>query len=227
MIAENIENIRIRMVNAAKRVGRDPASVTLVAVTKKVGVDQAVKAIDSGVSDLGESRIQEARRKFEAIGGKARWHMIGPLQVNKAKYCPGLFTLIHSVDRLDLASELSRRVGDQAPLDCLLQVNISGEEQKSGCKPENAADILKAASKEKGIRMKGLMTIPPYNADPEGSRPVYRALIALREDLKKIGIENVSLDIVSAGMTNDFEIAIEEGATIVRVGTAIFGAREK
>jgi len=186
----------------------------------------AKEAIDAGAMDLGESRIQEARRKFDVIGKKVRWHMIGPLQTNKAKYCPGLFSLIHSMDRLELIKELSRRaLSSGVVLDGLLQVNVSGEPQKSGCAPDEAESLLKAASCEKGVRIKGLMTIPPYSEDPENSRPFYRALMELKAGLERGGIENVSLDTISAGMTNDFEVAIEEGATMVRVGSAIFGER--
>lgn len=225
-IADNIASVRRRMAGAAARAGRDPASVRLVAVTKNVDAARAARAVEAGVADLGESRVQEARAKFGVIGRRARWHMIGPLQTNKAKYCPGLFTLVHSVDRLELARELSRRaVAAGGALDALLQVNISGGRRKSGCAPSEAADILKAISGKAGLRIKGLMTIPPYSEDPEDSRPFYRALIDLRGDLARLGIENVSLDEISAGMTGDFEVAIEEGATLVRVGTAIFGER--
>lgn len=225
-IAENIADTRRRIAEAARRAGRDPDAITLVAVTKTVGADKAEEALATGVEDLGESRVQEARAKFKKIGDKARWHMIGPLQTNKAKYCPGLFSLIHSVDRLELIEELSRRAESKsAVLECLLQVNISGESVKSGCDPEEAEELLKAASMKKGVRFTGLMTIPPFSDDPEDSRIHYKNLMELRKELEGKGIEGVSLGKISAGMTNDFEVAIEEGATIVRVGTAIFGER--
>jgi hypothetical protein len=225
-VAENIMEVRRRISGAASRVSRVPSSVTLVAVTKSVSAQKAIEALSAGVADLGEARTQEARRKYEVIGSRALWHLIGPLQTNKAKYCPGLFSLVHSLDRMELISELSRRaeaVGEV--VHGLLQVNISGEKQKSGCKPEDAGDILKAASRLAGVKIVGLMTIPPACDDPEDSRPVYRSLMELKADLMKIGIENVSLSIISAGMTNDFEVAVEEGSTLVRVGTAIFGSR--
>lgn len=226
-VAENIRNVRRRIKSAAERVGRDPASIKLVAVTKTVSAQTALEAVEAGVVDLGESRAQEARRKFDVIGHRAAWHLIGPLQTNKAKYCPGLFSLVHSLDRMELIAELSRRAEQAgAIVEGLLQVNISGEEQKSGCRPEEAADLLKTASLLKGVKIVGLMTIPPFSDDPEDSRPVFRALMELRGGLEKMGIENVSLSVISAGMTGDFEVAVEEGSTLVRVGTAIFGTRQ-
>ncbi|MBF0292125.1 MAG: YggS family pyridoxal phosphate-dependent enzyme [Nitrospinae bacterium] len=225
-VAENIKDVRRRIAEAAGRVDRDPSSVTLVAVTKTVSPQKALEAVEAGVTDLGEARTQEAKRKYEVIGNRAVWHLIGPLQTNKAKYCPGLFSLIHSLDRMELISELSRRAELAGTVvDGLLQVNISGEKQKSGCRPQDAGDILKSASSMRGVRITGLMTIPPACDDPEDSRPVFRSLMELKSDLTKIGIENVSLSIVSAGMTNDYEVAVEEGSTLVRVGTAIFGSR--
>ena len=225
-VAENIKDVRRRIAEAAGRVGRDPSSVTLVAVTKAVGAQQAIEAVEAGVTDLGEARAQEAKRKYEVIGNRAVWHLIGPLQTNKAKYCPGLFSLIHSLDRMELINELSRRAELAGTvIDGLLQVNISGEKQKSGCRPQDAGDILKSASSLRGVRITGLMAIPPACDDPEDSRPVFRSLMELKSDLTKIGIENVSLSIVSAGMTNDYEVAVQEGSTLVRVGTAIFGSR--
>lgn len=212
---------------AAKRAGRSLSDITLIAVSKTVTSEVAKKAIDAGVEDLGESRIQEARRKFAVIGKSARWHMIGPLQTNKTKYVPGLFDLVHSIDRLELIQELSRRAESAGTqVDCLLQINVSGEAQKSGCDPAKAVDLLKAASKSGSIKIKGLMTIPPFSDDPEDSRPIYSKLLSLRDELDNIGIENISLLVISAGMTNDYEVAIEEGATLVRVGTGIFGARK-
>jgi hypothetical protein len=225
-VAENIRTVRHRIAEAARRVGREPSSVTLVAVTKTVSAEKAMEAVSAGVTDLGEARTQEAKRKFEVIGGRALWHLIGPLQTNKAKYCPGLFSLVHSLDRMELISELSRRAESAGTVvEGLLQLNISGEQSKSGCRPEDAGGILKAASALRGVRIAGLMTIPPFCDDPEDSRPVYRALMELKAGLVKMGIENVSLSTVSAGMTNDFEVAVEEGSTLVRVGTAIFGSR--
>lgn len=208
------------------RAGRDPNEIELVAVTKAVDADKAAEAVDAGLISLGESRVQEARRKYEIIGDRAEWHMIGPLQTNKAKYCPGLFTLIHSVDRLDLLRELDKRAGSLDNItELLLQVNISGEKQKTGCRPENAARLLKEASGLKNVKVSGLMTVPPYNEDPEDSRPYYKELMSLRNDLGALGIERVSLLKISIGMTGDFEVAVEEGATIVRIGSAIFGER--
>ena len=225
-VAENIRSVRRRITEAARRAGTEPSRVKLVAVTKTVSAEKALEAVEAGVADLGEARTQEARRKYEVIGKQAVWHLIGPLQTNKAKYCPGLFSFVHSLDRMELINELSRRSAAVGTVvEGLLQVNVSGEQSKSGCRPEDAGDILKAASALQGVRITGLMTIPPFCDDPEDSRPVYRELIELRNGLEKMGIQNVSLSVISAGMTNDFEVAVEEGSTLVRVGTAIFGSR--
>ena len=225
-VAEKISDVRRRIAEAARRAGRDPGSIRLVAVTKTVDAARAGEALEAGVADLGESRVQEAMAKFRVIGRRAKWHMIGPLQTNKAKYCPGLFSLIHSVDRLELIRELSKRAAAaDVVLEGLLQVNISGERQKSGCAPGEAVDLLKAAAGAEGLRIVGLMTIPPLSGDPEKARPVYRALMDPKRDIEKLGIENISMDTISAGMTGDFEVAVEEGSTLVRVGSAIFGER--
>lgn len=214
------------MERAARKAGRDPASVELVAVSKTVGADKAIEALEAGAASLGESRVQEARKKFETIGHRARWHMIGPLQTNKAKYCPGLFTVIHSVDRIDLARELDRRAGQAGEvIECLVQVNVSGEAQKSGCEPEEAEGLVKEAAGLANLRFTGLMTIPPFSEDPEDSRQYFRELAGLASELAGMGVEGVSFENLSMGMTGDFEVAIEEGATVIRVGTAIFGER--
>ncbi len=225
-IAENLSEIKTRVARAAAKAGRSADEIEIVAVSKAVDVDQALAALEAGATDLGESRIQEARRKFESIGGQAKWHMIGPLQTNKAKYCPGLFALIHSVDRLELVRELAHRAElTGVTIDCLLQVNLSGEEQKSGCDRDEAVSLIKASGDGGLVRFCGLMTIPPYNEDPEASRPIFRELANLKIEIERLGLENCSMDKISMGMTGDFEIAIEEGATIVRIGTGIFGKR--
>lgn len=225
-VAASIAETRRRIELAARRAGRDPSEIELVAVTKAVDEVKAAEAVEAGVISLGESRVQEARRKYKIIGARAKWHMIGPLQTNKAKYCPGLFSLIHSVDRLDLLRELDKRAGSAGVITgMLIQVNISGEKQKAGCRPENTARLLKEASGLKNVKVTGLMTVPPYNEDMEASRPYYKELMSLKNDLDALGIERVSLREISIGMTGDFEVAVEEGATIVRIGSAIFGDR--
>ncbi len=225
-IAENITETRRRIKLAARRAGRDPGGIELLVVTKNVDEAKAVEAVEAGVASLGESRVQEARRKYKIIGARAKWHMIGPLQTNKAKYCPGLFTLIHSADRLDLIRELDRRSGSANVItEILLQVNISGESQKAGCRPADTAPLLKEASRLLNVKVSGLMTVPPYNEDPEASRPYFKELMSLKNDLDALGIDRVSLSEISMGMTGDFEVAVEEGATIVRIGSAIFGER--
>ena len=226
-IEGNIASVLRRVEQAAARAGRDAKAVTLVAVTKTVDARQALEAARAGALDLGESRVQEARSKAAEIGAAVRWHLIGPLQANKAKYCPGLFSLIHSVDRMELFHELSRRAaGAGKTVDCLLQVNLSGEPQKSGCGEDEAEDLVKQASRLPGVKVRGVMTIPPYSEDPEASRPFFRELYSLSRRLDRLGVENVEMSVISAGMTGDFEVAVEEGSTMIRIGSAIFGARE-
>jgi len=226
VIADNIKKILGRIEHAAARGGRGPGSVELVAVTKTVDATAAMDAVLGGAVNLGESRVREAREKFRVIGARARWHLIGPLQTNKAKYCPGLFHLIHSADRLELFRELDRQAARKGiVVSCLLQVNLSGERQKSGCRAEDAEGIIKEAALMEGVRIQGLMTVPPYSDDPEDSRPFFRELYQMARRLDSLGVENVTMDRISAGMTNDFEVAVEEGATIVRIGSAIFGER--
>jgi pyridoxal phosphate enzyme (YggS family) len=226
-IAENVAEVRRRIESAARRAGRDPIEVTLVAVSKTVSAAAAAEAINAGVPDLGESRVQEARSKRETLGERGRIHMIGPLQTNKVRYCPGLFTLIHSIDRAELMLALNDRgakVG--VPMTGLLQVNVSGEPQKSGCDPDEAEALLRVADGLTHLTIAGVMTVPPYADDPEEARPYFRALADLKDELARAPWRRVRLTEFSAGMTGDFEIAIEEGATLVRVGTAIFGERD-
>ncbi len=228
-LAARIESVQKRIKASANRAGRNPDSITLVAVTKKVSPNVAIEAIRAGAVDLGESRVQEAKVKAEAAIGEGytpRWHMIGPLQTNKVKYLPGLFSLIHSIDRLELIRALSRRGElNGVTFEGLLQINIAGESQKSGCAPDECLDLLKEAVTAPNINITGLMTIPPNNVDPESARPLYKELLSIRMSIEKEGIEGLSLANISAGMSGDFEIAIEEGANIVRVGSAIFGDR--
>ncbi|MBI5815328.1 MAG: YggS family pyridoxal phosphate-dependent enzyme [Nitrospinae bacterium] len=227
-IAGNLAAVRRSIAEAAARSGRSPESVTLVAVTKAVGIEAALEAVKAGAMDLGESRVQEARRKHDAIGAGAVWHMIGPLQTNKVKYCPGLFSLIHSLDRIELIVELSRRFQSAGVVaEGLLEINVSGEPGKSGCAPERAVEILKTAAGLGGVRIRGVMTVPPYSEDPENSRQYFRRLREMSKELASLGLDHVSMDIISAGMSNDFAVAIEEGSTMVRVGTAIFGERSR
>jgi len=214
-----------RIERAARRVGRDPKEVKLVAVSKTVESARIKEAIEAGVSIMGENYVQEAQKKIEEIGRPVAWHFIGHLQTNKAKYAIRLFEMIHSLDSFPLAEELNRRaeqVGQVAKV--MIEVNISGEATKFGTDEEKVFSIARGIVNLNHLSLEGLMTMPPYFDSPEMSRPYY---IKLRELKEKMIREGIPLKELSMGMSNDFEIAIEEGATYVRVGTAIFGERKR
>jgi hypothetical protein len=224
-IRENLSKVIKRIEKAARKVGRDPGEIKLVAVSKTVAAMRIKEAIEAGVSILGENYVQEAQKKIEEIGHPVAWHFIGHLQTNKAKYAVRLFNMIHSIDSLPLAEELDRRaekVGQAARV--MIEVNISGEATKFGTDEEKVFGIARGILNLSHLSLQGLMTMPPYFDSPELSRPYY---IKLRELKEKMIREGIPLKELSMGMSNDFEIAIEEGATYVRVGTAIFGARPK
>jgi pyridoxal phosphate enzyme (YggS family) len=224
-IKENLLRVTERIEKAARRVGRDPKEVNLVAVSKTVESARIKEAIEAGVSIMGENYVQEAQKKIEEIGRPVAWHFIGHLQTNKAKYAIRLFEMIHSLDSLPLAEELNRRAeqgGQVAKV--MIEVNISGEATKFGTDEEKVFSIARGILNLNHLSLEGLMTMPPYFDSPEMSRPYY---IKLRELKEKMIREGIPLKELSMGMSNDFEIAIEEGATYVRVGTAIFGERKK
>jgi pyridoxal phosphate enzyme (YggS family) len=225
-IVDNLKTVTDRIATAAKRSGRDLPSVKLVVVTKTVDVDRIREAVNGGALILGENRVQEAKEKIEKLGPIASWHLIGHLQTNKAKYAVKLFYLIHSVDSLELANEIDKQAAKIGKVqDVLIEVSISGEASKAGVATENAAALIKGAAKLKNISIKGLMTMPPYSDIPEDSRPYFKKLRQLSESVAKENIPGVSMQELSMGMSGDFEVAIEEGATMVRIGTAIFGER--
>jgi len=222
-IAANIKGIIHKIKLAAERVGRKEESVELVAVTKTVDVSKIKEAIRAGIKIIGENRVQEAREKFKDIGKEVEWHLIGHLQTNKVKYIFDIFSLIHSVDSLLLSEEIQRRAENKGlETDILIEVNLSGEKTKFGILPEKAINFVKDISRFKNINIMGLMTIPPFSESPEDSRKYFKMLRMLRDDIQREGIEMKEL---SMGMSNDFEAAVEEGATMVRIGTAIFGER--
>jgi len=225
-IAENLARVRERIEGAARRSGRDPESVRLVAVSKTVGAERVRQAIEAGAKILGENYVQEAQKKIEVLGHDVAWHFIGHLQTNKAKAAAGLFDYIHSVDSMNLAQELARRAklrGKVLPV--LLQVNIGGEATKFGAQEKETFLLAEKLSAAEGIEVRGLMTMPPYFEDPEASRPYFVELRRLSEHLAQQKIPRISMEELSMGMSNDFEVAVEEGATLLRVGTAIFGPR--
>jgi len=227
-IANNLKTVMGRIASAAKRAGRDPSSVRLIVVTKTVDVESIRQAVAAGASVLGENRVQEAREKIETLGNRARWHLIGHLQTNKAKYAVKLFDLIHSVDNFELAKELDKQAAKIGKVqDVLIEVSIAGETAKAGVAMQEVIVLVREAAKLRNISIKGLMTMPPYSENPEDSRPFFRKLRELAETLTREGIPGVSMKELSMGMSNDFEVAVEEGATMVRVGTAILGERNK
>ena len=228
MIKENLTRVLRRIEQAAARCGRDPASVHLLAVSKTVPAENVKEAIDAGVRLLGENYIQEAREKIDALmGSPAAWHFIGHLQTNKARFAVELFDLIHSVDSLKLARELdkqARRRNKVQPI--LIQVNIAEEKTKTGITEQAAPQLIREVRSCGNLSIRGLMTMPPFFNAPEKVRPYFKALRQLSDRIAAMNIDGVTMRELSMGMTGDFEVAVEEGATIVRVGTAIFGERQ-
>ena len=220
--------MRRRIAAAAARAGRDPAAVGLVAVTKDVPLDAVAAAVASGVTDIGENRYQEARSKIAALAGRpVRWHFIGHLQRNKVKYVVECFNIIHSLDSLELAVEIDRRAqatSGAGRVPVLVEVNVGGEATKFGVAPEGAVELVLRAAALPGLDVQGLMTIAPQAGDPEAARLHFRRLRLLAAAVPGAG--GPVLRHLSMGMSDDFEVAVEEGATLVRVGRAIFGARE-
>ncbi len=224
-IVKNLTTVMGRISDAAQACSRDPSSVQLVAAAKSQPVERVRRALDAGIGIVGENYIQEAQAKFEMLSDLSiRWHFIGHLQRNKAKYAVRLFELIHSVDSVRLAAELDRQArnaGRTQPI--LVQVNISGEPSKSGVGEAQTSELIRTIAEFSHIRVQGLMTMPPYFDAPERARPYFAALRRLRDRLQQT--LGMPLKELSMGMTGDFEVAIQEGATLVRIGTAIFGDR--
>jgi PLP dependent protein len=226
-IAENLKTVMDRIAAAAGRIGRDPASVKLVVVTKTVDAGRVREAVTAGAKILGENRVQEARDKVEQLGLVAHWHLIGRLQTNKAKYAVKLFDVIHSVDSLSLAVELDRQAAKIGKVqDVLMEVSIAGEAAKAGVSISETAKLVQEAGRLRNISIKGLMAVPPYSEDPEDSRPYFQTLRELAERIRQENIPGISMQELSMGMSGDYTVAVEEGATMVRVGSAIFGERK-
>ena len=224
---QQLKKVNERIQQAAEACGRNAQSVRLVAVSKTVAPEMVREAIEAGVTTLGENYVQEAREKSKAlVQYSVSWHFIGHLQSNKAKYAVRLFDLIHTVDSLKLARELDEQAAKVGKIQqILVQVNISGEDTKSGIATNETTDLIVAISQMNHLSVQGLMTMPPYFYQPEKVRPFFAALRKLRDEINGRGIPNVSMTELSMGMTGDFEVAIQEGATLVRIGTAIFGER--
>lgn len=224
-LQENIIKVEANIEKALDRVGRKD-EVELIAVTKTVGTEIIKETIDLGLNNIGENRVQELQSKYEEIGDKAAWHMIGHLQTNKVKYILDKVCLIHSLNRMSLAKELNKR-GKNADkiFDVLIQVNVAEEESKFGFKIEEVIPFIESILSMENIKIKGLMTIAPHVENPEEVRYVFKELRKLKETIEDRNYKEVEMKYLSMGMTNDYEVAIEEGSNMVRIGTAIFGKR--
>ena len=226
MINENISRVRENIVKACEKAGRNPEEVTLIAVSKTKPVSAIEEALLSGTLDYGENKVQELCDKYDVLPKNIRWHMIGHLQRNKVKYVVGRAALIHSVDSMRLAETISEEgVKKGVTVPVLIEVNVAGEESKFGVTLEETEGLVREIAKLPSIQIIGLMTIAPYVEDPEENRVHFSRLKQLSVDIKNKNIDNVSMDVLSMGMTGDYQVAIEEGATMVRVGTGIFGER--
>ena len=227
-ISARLTALRARIRAAAAAAGRSTADVRLVAVGKTFPPERIREAIAAGATDIGENYIQEAREKYAALQGvPATWHFIGHLQTNKAKYAVRMFDLIHTVDSFRLALEIDRCARELGKVQAVLvQVNVAAEETKSGVAPDEALPLVRRAAALEHLAVKGLMTMPPFFDDPEGARPTFVELRRLRDRLQSSAPQGVELKELSMGMSGDFEVAVEEGATLVRIGTALFGPRQ-
>jgi hypothetical protein len=225
-IKRNIEEVRRRVDIAAQRTGRNPEDIKIIAVTKTVSIEKINCAIDEGLNILGENRVQELCEKYDNVNRDCKWDIIGHLQTNKVKYIVDKVNLIHSVDRLELVQEIQKRAEKAGRIiDILVQVNVAEEESKFGLSLYEVKSFLKKINKFDAVKVKGLMTIAPFLQNIEAVRPVFRELYKIFVDIREENIDNIDMKLLSMGMSNDFEAAIEEGANIVRIGTAIFGKR--
>lgn len=226
MIVENIKQVEENIKQACEKVGRNPEEVTLIAVSKTKPYTAIEEALPSGILDYGENKVQELCDKFDILPKNIRWHMIGHLQRNKVKYIVDKVYMIHSVDSLRLAEEISKEAVKRGIIvNILIEVNVAGEESKFGVTPEDTPGLVQEISHLPGILVRGLMTIAPFVENAEDNRIFFSALKKLYVDITNKNIDNVRMDYLSMGMTGDYEVAIEEGASFVRVGTGIFGER--
>ncbi len=227
MMRENLDNVRKNIRKACEASNRSTMDVNLIAVSKTKPVEAIREIYDGGVRDFGENKVQEILKKIDRLPKDIRWHMIGHLQRNKVKDIINRVCMIHSVDSVALAQEISKEgIRAGACMDILLEVNISGEESKYGFTPQEIAAVTEQIASLPGVSVKGLMTVAPYTENPEENRVFFRKLKQLSVDINEKNIDNVSMEVLSMGMTGDYEVAISEGATHVRVGTGIFGERD-
>ncbi len=225
-VKDNLMLIEQNIDKALQRSGRTKDKVDIIAVTKTVGIEQITEAIDAGLDKIGENRVQEFLKKYDNIDKEVEYHMIGHLQSNKVKYIIDKVSLIHSLDRISLAKELDKRAKrNNLTVNVLIQVNIAEEKSKYGLKVDQVIPFIEDISQYENIRVKGLMTIAPFVEDPEEVRWVFRDLRRLGETIGNKDYKNVEMEILSMGMTNDYEVAIEEGSNMVRIGTGLFGKR--
>jgi pyridoxal phosphate enzyme (YggS family) len=228
LILENLEEVNKRILSACEKAGRDPKEVTLIAVSKTKPASMIEEAYGAGVRDFGENKVQELCEKHKELPQDIKWHMIGHLQRNKVKQIIGKTVLIHSVDSLRLAEQIEEEAGKQdLIIDILLEINVAEEDSKFGFKLEEAESAILKIATFPHVRIKGLMTIAPFVENSEENRSVFKKLRQFYVDMQRKNIDNVSMSLLSMGMTGDYEVAIEEGATLVRVGTGIFGTRYK
>ncbi len=226
MIKENLDSVEQRITAACVRAGRSRDEVTLIAVSKTKPISMIQEVLDTGILDFGENKVQELTEKYDVFPTDLQWHLIGHLQSNKVKYIVDKVVLIHSVDSLKLAEQIEKEAAKKDMIcNILIEVNIAREDTKFGVLAEDVESIIQEISKLKHIRVKGLMTIAPFVDNPEKNREHFRNLRQLNIDIKSKNIDNVTMDVLSMGMTGDYEVAIEEGATLIRVGTGIFGER--
>lgn len=226
MLSENLKEVEERIRRACVRSGRNRNDVTLIAVSKTKPAEVLQEAYDLGIRTFGENKVQELTEKYDLLPGDIQWHMIGHLQRNKVKYIIDKTELIHSVDSLRLAETIEKEAEKHDMIcDVLIEVNVAGEESKYGVDPEELNNLIMEISRFRHVRVRGLMTIAPFVENPEENRPIFACLRKLSVDIASKNIDNITMSVLSMGMTNDYEIAIEEGATMVRVGTGIFGAR--
>ena len=227
MLRENLQEVEQRIADACRRAGRKREEVTLIAVSKTKPAEMLKEAYDLGVRVFGENKVQELTEKYDLLPDDIRWHMIGHLQTNKVKYLIGKTELIHSVDSLKLAKVIEKESEKKECItDILVEVNVAEEESKFGLKMEEVIPFIENAAQFPHINVRGLMTIAPFVENPEKNRTIFADLHKLYVDIKEKNIDNGTVSILSMGMTNDYEVAVEEGATMVRVGTGIFGARD-
>jgi len=226
-IRENIDDITKKIENTCKKIGRNPKDITVIAVSKTVESKRAKEAVNAGINNLGENRVQELIKKYDELSDlDVKWHMIGHLQKNKVKYIIDKTVLIHSVESLSLAEEINKRAEKNNLIaNVLIELNIGEEESKFGINEENVYDFITSMEQFENIKVLGLMTVAPFCENPEDVRWVFKKMKNIYDKISTMNLRNTEMNYLSMGMTNDYEIAIEEGSNIIRIGTAIFGAR--